>query len=128
MHTERDDFTELACATYAEVAAAMGVSRARVQQIEATAIRKYRLALRIEELAPARSREILARLRGQPVYAFEATVLQLKRECSGALSGALSGAIAGAYAGAHPLNPRTGRRDAECRMVGGGELSAVPES
>jgi hypothetical protein len=120
-----DAFEQYAAMTYSDVAAAMGVSRSRVQQLEAAAMRKLRLITRIEELAPSRSREIIAGLRGKSVHDFVAVVEQLKREC--ALAGALCGAAAGAVAGAHPLWGHGGRRDAACSMTGEGVLTATAE-
>jgi hypothetical protein len=126
MHADRDAFEAYAAMTYSEVGAALGVSRSRVQQVEATALRKWRVLARIEELDPMRWTEIVDGPRGRPVYELETALYQLKRELSGALAGANSGALAGVYAGAHPDALPSGRVDAVCVMTGEGVLTAAP--
>ena len=60
------------CLTLTEVAAIVGVSRERVRQIEAVALRKMRIGLRLRQLlGPRRAQPVLDRLRGRGISDFK---------------------------------------------------------
>lgn len=69
--------------TLSDVARELGVSAEMARQIELTAMRKFRLALRLLELAPpAEAWAIVDSLRAAPIEQFREAVRQLKREQS----------------------------------------------